>query len=72
MVRQGCTGKAAGRLFALLFAWLAAYEVRIVLFPGLDAGPLVHRGAHDVALLLSAGLCLWAASGAARSGCPGC
>ena len=45
----------------MLFAWLAAYEVRVVLFPGLDAGPLVHRGAHDVALLLSAGLCLWAA-----------
>jgi diguanylate cyclase (GGDEF)-like protein len=44
--------------FALCAAWLLAYELRVVLAPGLDAGPLTSRGAHDVLLLLASGLCI--------------
>jgi diguanylate cyclase (GGDEF)-like protein len=37
---------------------LALYELRVVLVPGLDAGPLTSRFAHDVVLLASSALIL--------------
>jgi len=40
-------------VFAACAAWLVLYEMRVVLFPGLDAGPLTSRFAHDVVLLAS-------------------
>ncbi|MGH2947628.1 MAG: HD domain-containing phosphohydrolase [Solirubrobacteraceae bacterium] len=45
-------------LFAACAAWLALHELRAILAPGLNAGPLFDRAAHDVVLLLAAGLCL--------------
>src|SRR3954454_24546167 len=45
-------------MFAVCAAWLVAYELRVLLVPGLDVGPLTGRGAHDVVLLASALLCL--------------
>jgi diguanylate cyclase (GGDEF)-like protein len=45
-------------VFAVCAAWLALYELRVVVAPDLDAGPLTSRFAHDVVLLAAAGLCL--------------
>jgi two-component system cell cycle response regulator len=42
--------------FATCALWLALYELRVVLAPDLDAGPLTSRFAHDVVLLVSSGL----------------
>ena len=44
--------------FAACAVWLALYELRVVLVPGLDAGPLTSRFAHDVVLLVSSALIL--------------
>jgi two-component system cell cycle response regulator len=56
------TVTAAPRPLRLLLAacagWLALYEVHVVLAPGLDAGPLFSRGAHDVVLVAAALICL--------------
>jgi diguanylate cyclase (GGDEF)-like protein len=41
--------------------WLALWQAHAVLAPGLDAGPLLSRFAHDVVLAAGAALCLWAA-----------
>jgi two-component system, cell cycle response regulator len=40
-------------------AWLLVWELRGVLAPSIDAGPVFSRFAHDVALVLSSLLCLW-------------
>ena len=42
--------------FAACAAWLVLYELRVVLVPGLDAGPLTSRFAHDVMLLAASAL----------------
>ena len=39
--------------------WLVAHELRVVGVPDLDFAPLTSRFAHDVVLLLVAGVCLW-------------
>jgi two-component system cell cycle response regulator len=38
-------------VFAVCAAWLALYELRVLVAPGLDAGPLTSRFAHDVVLI---------------------
>ena len=38
--------------------WLALYELRAIFAPGLDAGPLTSRFAHDVVLLVVSALIL--------------
>src|SRR4029079_11899767 len=54
MERLGALSRAWPRaVFAACAVWLALYELRVVLFPGLDAGPLTSRFAHDVVLLAS-------------------
>jgi two-component system, cell cycle response regulator len=45
-------------LFAACAVWLVLAELRVLVAPGLDAGPLFERAAHDVLLLVAAGLCL--------------
>jgi diguanylate cyclase (GGDEF)-like protein len=45
-------------VFVACAAWLIAYELRAVLAPGLDAGPLTSSTAHLVVLMASALLCL--------------
>jgi diguanylate cyclase (GGDEF)-like protein len=45
-------------IFAVCAAWLALYELRVVVAPGLEAGPLTSRFAHDVVLLAVSALCL--------------
>jgi two-component system cell cycle response regulator len=53
---------AAPRPLRLLLAacagWLVLYELHVVLAPGLDAGALFSRGAHDVVLIAAAIVCL--------------
>jgi two-component system cell cycle response regulator len=53
---------AAPRPLRLLLAacagWLAVYELHVVLAPGLDAGVVFSRFAHDVVLLAAAVVCL--------------
>ena len=44
--------------FAVCAAWLVLYELRVIVAPGLDAGPLTSRFAHDVVLLLASALIL--------------
>jgi diguanylate cyclase (GGDEF)-like protein len=44
-------------LLAACAAWLALYELHVVLAPGLDAGVLFSRFAHDVVLVAAAGAC---------------
>ncbi len=39
-------------------AWLVLHELRVVALDGVDLGPLSSRFAHDVVLLLAAGVCL--------------
>ena len=41
--------------------WLVAHELRVVAFGELSFAPLTSRFAHDVVLLLVAGVCLWRA-----------
>ena len=65
--RLGTIGWATTRAaFAVCAAWLALYELRVIVAPGLDAGPLTSRFAHDVVLLASAALILVRAFGAPR------
>jgi len=44
--------------FAACAAWLVLYELRVVLAPGLDAGPLTANAAHLVVLAVASLLCL--------------
>ncbi|HET6548447.1 MAG TPA: GGDEF domain-containing protein [Solirubrobacter sp.] len=39
-------------------AWLTLHELRVVAFHGFEFGPLSSRFAHDVVLLIAAGVCL--------------
>src|SRR5690348_4986734 len=39
-------------------AWLVLHELRVVAFGGADLGPLSSRFAHDLMLLVAAGVCL--------------
>jgi two-component system cell cycle response regulator len=65
--RLGAIGWATTRAaFAVCAAWLALYELRVIVAPDLDAGPLTSRFAHDVVLLASAALILVRAFGAPR------
>src|SRR5215217_719274 len=52
--------------FAACVLWLALYELRAVVAPWLDAGPLTSRFAHDVVLLVSSALILVKALSARR------
>ena len=52
--------------FAACAAWLALYELRVIVAPGLDAGPLTSRFAHNVVLLVASGLILLKALNAGR------
>ena len=45
-------------VLAACAAWMVLYELWVVLVPGLDAGPLFSRFAHDVVLVLAAAVCL--------------
>jgi two-component system, cell cycle response regulator len=45
-------------LFVACAAWIVLAEARALLAPDLTVGPLFARGAHDVVLLVAAGLCL--------------
>ena len=45
-------------LLAVVAAWLLAHELRVLLAPDLEVGPLFSRFAHDVALVVAAGVCL--------------
>jgi two-component system cell cycle response regulator len=45
-------------LLAACAGWLALYELHVVLVPGLDAGVLFSRFAHDVVLVAAAVVCL--------------
>jgi two-component system, cell cycle response regulator len=52
--------------FAACALWLLLYELRVIAAPGLDAGPLTSRFAHDVVLLASSALILVRARGAGK------
>ncbi len=52
--------------FAACALWLLLYELRVIVAPGLDAGPLTSRFAHDVVLLASSVLILVKALTAGR------
>ena len=52
--------------FAACAVWLLLYELRVIVAPGLDAGPLTSRFAHDVVLLASSALILVKALSAGR------
>ena len=57
--RLGAIGWAWTRAaFAACAAWLVLYELRVIVAPHLDAGPLTSRFAHDVVLLVSSALIL--------------
>jgi two-component system, cell cycle response regulator len=45
-------------VLAACAAWLLVHELRVVLLPGLEAGPLFSRFAHDVVLVAAAAVCL--------------
>ena len=45
-------------LLAACAAWLLAHQLRVLLVPGLDAGLLFSRFAHDVVLVAAAAVCL--------------
>jgi diguanylate cyclase (GGDEF)-like protein len=45
-------------VFFVCAAWLVLYELRVLLAPGLDAGPLTSSYAHIAVLIASALLCL--------------
>ena len=40
-------------LLAACAAWMLVYELRVVLAPGLEIGPLFSRFVHDVVLVLA-------------------
>jgi len=46
--------------------WLTLWQAHVVLAPGLDAGPLFSRFAHDAVLLVATALCLWAGVASVR------
>jgi two-component system cell cycle response regulator len=52
--------------FAACAVWLALYELRVIVAPGLDAGPLTSRFAHDVVVIASSALILARALRAGR------
>src|SRR5215211_380954 len=52
--------------FATCALWLALYELRVLVAPGLDAGPLTSRFAHDVVLLAASALIVARALSARR------
>jgi two-component system, cell cycle response regulator len=65
--RLGAVSRTWSRTaFAVCAAWLLLYELRVIVAPSLDAGPLTSRFAHDVVLLVSAALILARAFGARR------
>src|SRR5688500_19034167 len=67
MERLGTLSRAWPRAaFAACAAWLVLYELRVVLAPELDAGPLTSRFAHDVVLLISSALIIAKALTAGR------
>jgi two-component system cell cycle response regulator len=45
-------------LLAACAAWLALHELRVLLAPDLEVGPLSSRFAHDAVLLAAAAICL--------------
>ena len=45
-------------LLAACAAWMLAYELHVVAFPGLDAGVVFSRFVHDVVLVVAAAVCL--------------
>src|SRR5918992_1296348 len=45
-------------VLAACAAWLLVHELRAVLVPGLDAGPLFSRFVHDAVLVAAAAVCL--------------
>src|ERR671914_2845172 len=45
-------------LLAACAAWLLLHELRAVLVPGLDAGPVFSRFVHDAVLVAAAAVCL--------------
>jgi two-component system, cell cycle response regulator len=51
-------------LFAACAVWIALAELRALVAPELDVGPLFERGVHDVVLLIAAALCLARVPGA--------
>ncbi len=52
--------------FAACAVWLVLYELRVLVAPELDAGPLTSRFAHDVVLLAASALILARALEAGR------
>ena len=40
--------------------WLTLWQAHVLFAPGLDAGPLFSRFAHDAVLLIATALCFWA------------
>jgi two-component system cell cycle response regulator len=46
-------------LLAVSAAWLTLYELRVVAFGSVSAGPLTSRFAHDVVLLMASAAILW-------------
>src|SRR4051794_13835554 len=59
MARQGTLGRTWSQAaLAACAVWLLLYELRVLVVPGLDAGPLTSRFAHDVVLLASSLLIL--------------
>ena len=46
-------------IWLALAGWLTLWQAKVVLAPGLDAGPLFSRFVHDGVLLAGAVLCLW-------------
>src|SRR3954452_2779293 len=58
--------RTARAAFLACAGWLAVYELHVVLVPGVDAGPLFSRYAHDIVLLVASVLCI--AGGLRRRG----
>jgi len=50
--------RARAALITLVAAWIAIWEVRTIVAPDLEIGPLFSRWNHVVGLLVTAGLCL--------------
>jgi diguanylate cyclase (GGDEF)-like protein len=67
MERLGAHSRAwVPAAFAACAAWLLLYELRVIVAPDLDAGPLTSRFAHDVVLLASSALIIAKALKAGR------
>jgi two-component system, cell cycle response regulator len=45
-------------MLAVIAVWLGAYELYVIVDPGLDFGPVFSRFAHDVVLVAAAVICL--------------